>query len=126
MRALLDTQVVLMAGLNHSALPRKVLTLLNDSDNELFISAVSLMEVAVKNAIGKIDVPAAMMQQAVRDLRLLILPFDGHHAYEMFELPLHHRDPFDRMIIATALAEKMPLVGGDLEFRRYKGLQRIW
>jgi len=44
----------------------------------------------------------------------------------MFSLPLHHRDPFDRMIIATALVEELPLVGGDRQFKFYEGLQRFW
>src|SRR5258708_12571729 len=100
-----------MAGLNSLGLPKKVLALLDYSDNELFCSAVSLMEIAVKNTIAKIDMPEELMRQAVRDLRLSILPFDARHAYEMFRLPLHHRDPFDRMIIATALVVKMPIAG---------------
>lgn len=67
-----------------------------------------------------------MAGEAVRDIRISILPFDAQHAYRMFSLPLHHRDPFDRMIIATALKEKLPIVTGDRVFRRYKGLNLIW
>jgi PIN domain nuclease of toxin-antitoxin system len=125
-RALLDTQILVMACFDPASLPKKVLTLVENNDNDLFISSISLMEIAVKNAIGKIDMPRQVVQQAVRDLRLTVLPFDARHAYEMFGLPLHHRDPFDRMIIATALVEKMPLLGGDRQFKLYKGLHRIW
>jgi PIN domain nuclease of toxin-antitoxin system len=125
-RALLDTQILITACLNPANHPKKVLALFEDNDNDLLISAVSLMEIAIKNAIGKIDIPQQLMRQAVRDLRLSVLPFDARHAYELFALPLHHRDPFDRMIIATALVEKMPLVGNDRQFKLYKGLQRIW
>lgn len=84
------------------------------------------MEIAIKHTIGKIDMPEELAHQAVRDLRLSVLPFDERHAYRMFGLPLHHRDPFDRMIIATAIVEKMPLVSGDRQFKLYSGLQRIW
>ena len=115
-----------MACLDPASLSKKVLAFVEPNDNDLLISSVSLMEIAVKNAAGKIDMPQHVTRQAVSDLRLSVLPFDARHAYEMFGLPLHHRDPFDRMIIATALVEKMPLVGGDRQFKLYKGLDRIW
>lgn len=55
-----------------------------------------------------------------------ILPFTLQHAYRLFSLPLHHRDPFDRMLIATALVEDIPLAGSDKEFKKYRGLRVIW
>jgi PIN domain nuclease of toxin-antitoxin system len=54
------------------------------------------------------------------------LPFDADHALRLYGLPCHHRDPFDRMLIATALAEDIPLIGSDRLFKRYKGLKVIW
>jgi PIN domain nuclease of toxin-antitoxin system len=84
------------------------------------------MEIALKNGIGKLDMSEPHTKEAVRDLRLSILPFSARHAYQLFSLPAHHSDPFDRMIIATALVEKIPVIGGDRQFSAYKGLRQIW
>jgi PIN domain nuclease of toxin-antitoxin system len=70
--------------------------------------------------------PEALVRQAVQDLALTVIAFEPRHAYRLFTLPMHHGDPFDRMIIATALVEDVPLIGGDRQFARYKGLQAIW
>jgi len=66
----------------------------------------------------------AEMQEAVRDLLLTVIPFTP--AFHLFRLPLHHKDPFDRMIIATAHEEGVPLIVADRQFKRYKGLKVIW
>jgi PIN domain nuclease of toxin-antitoxin system len=84
------------------------------------------MEIAIKSGIGKLEMGEAEMRQAVRDLRATIIPFTPQHAYRLFSLPLHHRDPFDRMLIATATVENIPLVGSDRKFKSYKGLKVIW
>ena len=114
-----------MAGTG-AQLPKKVWSLLADSGNELLISAASILEIALKHVRGKIDMPEIVVHQAVRDLDLTVIAFEPQHAYRLFSLPTHHRDPFDRMIIATAMAENVPLIGSDRQFARYKGLQRIW
>jgi PIN domain nuclease of toxin-antitoxin system len=108
------------------AIPKKVRGLLADVNTEYLFSAVSVMEIALKNGIGKLQMGEAEMRQAARDLRLTIIPFTLQHAYRLFSLPLHHRDPFDRMLIATALVEDIPLVGSDKEFKKYRGLRVIW
>lgn len=124
---LLDTQVVLTAYFGDlKDLPRKVQFMLGDIDNDLLISTITMMEIATKNSIGKLKMGEAETQEAIRDLRLSVLPFDTRHAYRMFSLPLHHRDPFDRMIIATALGEDIPVIAADREFKKYKGLKVIW
>lgn len=124
MRVLLDTQVVLAAYFG--SLPQRILTLLTGSETDRFVSSATIMEIAVKNSVGKLKMTEANTQEAIRDLKLKVIPFEPRHAYRMFALPLHHRDPFDRMIIATAVEEGVPLVGADRQFRRYRGLKVIW
>jgi len=124
---LLDTQAFYLAaagGIN--ALPKRVSSLLTDEETERWISAISLVEIAIKNSLGKMRLTDEMMQQGVADLQLTVIPFEPRHAYRMFALPLHHRDPFDRLIIATAVEEGVPLVGADRQFRRYRGLKVFW
>lgn len=105
---------------------RRVQSILAGPDNDLLLSAASILEIALKHARKKIEMPEEFMQQAVQDLGLTVIAFEPHHAYRLFSLPMHHRDPFDRMIIATALVEDVPLIGGDSQFGSYKGLKAIW
>ncbi|MBV9083150.1 MAG: type II toxin-antitoxin system VapC family toxin [Acidobacteriaceae bacterium] len=122
MRVLLDTQVVyIAAGLGGTELPKNVREVMQDPGTESCLSSASVMEIAIKNVLSE-----AHTRQAVLDLRVTIIPFEPRHAYRLFSLPPHHRDPFDRMLIATALAEDVPLASGDRVFRRYKGLQVLW
>jgi PIN domain nuclease of toxin-antitoxin system len=125
LRVLLDTPVLVRAYLG-DPLPRKVYTLLSDPETTPLLSTVSMMEVALKHEAGKLDMGARETQEAIRDLGLAILPFSGDHALRLYGLPRHHADPFDRMLIATALSEEIPLVGSDRQFKKYKPLQVIW
>jgi PIN domain nuclease of toxin-antitoxin system len=125
-RVLLDTQVMVHAYIGDVPLPRKVYALLSSSEAAPLISAISIMEIAMKHDAGKLKMGAAETRQAIRDLHLQVIPFDPDHALRLYGLPRHHRDPFDRMLIATALAEDVPLIGSDRQFRRYKGLKVIW
>jgi PIN domain nuclease of toxin-antitoxin system len=107
-------------------LSRKVYALLSSPAALPLISAISIMEIAMKHDAGRLKMGAAETRQAIRDLRLQVLPFDPDHALRLYGLPPHHRDPFDRMLIATALAEDIPLIGSDRQFKKYKGLKVIW
>ncbi|MGB9032617.1 MAG: type II toxin-antitoxin system VapC family toxin [Acidobacteriaceae bacterium] len=124
MRVLLDTQAFIVAYAG--ALPPEVDRIIVGPENEWVLSAVSLAELAVKYAVGKLDMPLNETLRALRDLNVTTLPFEARHAFAMFSLPLHHRDPFDRMILATAVAEKLPIVTGDRIFRRYSEVKVIW
>ncbi len=126
MRLLLDTAILIYAVESPELLTKRATAALENSENTLELSAVSLSEIAIKAALGKLWLSAAVARQAVEDLGIRILPCTAEHAFHLFDLPLHHGDPFDRQIIAQALAEKIPVVTPDEKFSLYKGLRLIW
>ena len=92
----------------------------------LELSAISLTEIAIKNKVGKLTFPAEVVRRAIEALSIRIVPYTAEHAFRLFDLPLHHRDPFDRQIIAQALSEDIPIVTPDKQFSAYKGIKIIW
>jgi PIN domain nuclease of toxin-antitoxin system len=90
------------------------------------MSSISLSEIAIKSARGKLSFGQDDISSGIAALRLRVLPYTAEHAFRLFDLPPHHGDPFDRQIIAQALAEGIPIVTSDESFRLYKGLKVIW
>src|SRR6185312_3921152 len=117
MQVLIDTVVFIWALVSPERVSKRATALLNKSDTVRLLSAVSVSELAIKQE---------QVSAGVSDLRLRILPYTAQHAYELFELPLHHFDPFDRQIIAQAISEDIPVVTSDEKFSLYKGLKVIW
>ena len=125
MRVLLDTQALcILSGAVDGAVPKRLQNILADPKTERLLSTVSLMEIASKSA--KLGMSEQQSRQAVKDLVLTVIPFAAEHAYRVFSLPKHHKDPWDRLLIATALIENVPIAGGDRIFKKYKGLQILW
>lgn len=126
MRLLLDTAVLIYAVESPEQLSRRASAALQNPENVLELSAISLAEIAIKASLGKLKIPAEMARHAVEDLQTRILPFTAQHAYALFNLPLHHRDPFDRQILAQAMSEAIPIVTPDKQFEQYNGVKVIW
>ena len=127
MRVLLDTQVLFLIGLRGGpTISPRVRRVLDDPYSERFISSVSIAEIVVKIQTGKIKMLASDLEKLVDDFALRHIAFNQRHAERMLSMPLHHPDPFDRMIIATALEEGITLVGSDRNFANYKGLKILW
>jgi len=125
-RVLLDTAVLIFAAISPERLSKQATVVLENEANVLELSAVSLSEIAIKTALGKLRISAGVARQTVEELSIRVLPYTADHAFQLFDLPLHHADPFDRQIIAQALAEKIPIVTSDEKFSLYKGLKLIW
>jgi PIN domain nuclease of toxin-antitoxin system len=126
MRVLLDTVTYLWAYNSPELLSKKAIETLSQDTTIRELSAVSLSELAIKMAVGKLDWRKEEIVSSLSDLRVRVLSYTATHAYQLFELPLHHRDPFDRQIIAQAMAEDIPIVTSDKIFRRYRELKVIW
>jgi PIN domain nuclease of toxin-antitoxin system len=126
MRVILDTVTFIWAVSSPERLSRAAMSALQKRTAVRQISVVSLTEIAVKQTRGKLTFDKADAIAAVADLRLRILPYSAEHAFRLFDLPTHHADPFDRQIIAQALAEDVPVVTPDEAFNRYEGLTVVW
>lgn len=126
MRVLLDTVTFIWAMHSPECISKKAVDALHDSRTLREMSAVSLSEIAIKQSIGKLDFDRDAVITGITDLKLRILPYTLDHALELFSLPLHHSDPFDRQIIVQALVEKIPVITADEKFQLYKGLRIIW
>jgi PIN domain nuclease of toxin-antitoxin system len=126
MRVLLDTVAFLFAIEDPDRLSRKARTVMEDPANQRELSVISLAEIAMKNAAGKLNLSREDAMDALRRLQVSMLPYAEAHVLELMSLPVHHRDPFDRMLIAQALAEDVPVMTCDKELRKYKGVALIW
>ena len=127
MRVLLDTTALYVAaGVSDLAFTPKVQRLLEHSETVRIVSPISFIEIAVKANKGLSPLTREHIQKLIQDLDLTVLPLTAEHSFKLFGLPRHHGDPFDRMLIATALAEDIAMVAIDREFRKYAGLRVIW
>jgi PIN domain nuclease of toxin-antitoxin system len=119
---LLDTQVLLWLFLRSDRLKKSVRAQLSDPENIVYASAVSTWEIAIKAELGKLDLPgtpATYLPERIERSALLELPIRSTHTYAVFDLPPHHRDPFDRLLIAQAQIESLTVVTADRVFQKY-------
>ncbi|HWH01488.1 MAG TPA: type II toxin-antitoxin system VapC family toxin [Pilimelia sp.] len=117
MRLLLDTHVALWAITGDATLGAEFLDRLRH-DPDIFLSPVSLWEITIKQAAGKLAGPPDLAER-VRDMGFRELAVTHAHAIAAGRLPLHHRDPFDRMLVAQAATEGLTLVSRDLSIALY-------
>lgn len=122
MRLLLDTHVFLWWVTDNPALSSRARELIADTGNEVFFSAVSGWEIAIKAKLGRLSVDEDLERFITQELQnnsFQVLPIYLNHALRVFSLPDHHRDPFDRLLIAQAQVEKIPIISGDPELQKY-------
>lgn len=127
MRYLLDTHVFLWIASGDPRLTPTALAVFVDSEQECFLSAASVWEIAIKSSLGKL-VLATSLARIVGDgmeRGLRVLDVTADHAFAIERLPYHHRDPFDRLLVAQAIHEGMYLVSSDAKLDAY-GVTRIW
>jgi PIN domain nuclease of toxin-antitoxin system len=101
---------------------------LTDPAHDRLVSIATIWEIGIKVAIGKLPLSKpfrAWMDKALTDLAVSVLPVTLDHVERQTQLEFHHRDPFDRLLIAQALVEDIPLISGDAQFDAY-GVKRIW
>lgn len=118
MRLLLDTHALVWATTEPERVAPEALGLIESSENEVFISVVSPWELAIKLSRRRIELPQ-VFYETLSDSQFNLLPVTIQHTEVIPALPHHHRDPFDRMLIAQAQVEGLTLVTSDREIRRY-------
>ena len=128
MRLLLDTHALLWALADNPRLSPRAAALIGQAGSRLLVSAVSAYEICAKHTLGKLPEAAALAADFEAELALVDaewLPITPAHAIAAGKLDMRHRDPFDRLLIAQALAERVPLVSIDMAFDGF-GVERIW
>jgi len=127
-RVLLDTHVFLWWVEDAPALSRKARAVIADSENQCLLSLVSSWEMAIKLSLGKLRLPDAIERFIPEQLAangFSQLQIDFRHVARVAALAFHHRDPFDRLLVAQAIEEKLPVITSDPLFAKY-GVKRIW
>ena len=127
MKAILDTHAFLWAISGDNRLSRTGREIFV-GPSDLWFSIASLWEIVIKTQVGKLPLPAPAGRYISRKLvenRIELLPLSVDHLIKLESLPMHHRDPFDRVLIAQSIEEGWPIITGDREFKKYP-IQVIW
>ena len=131
MRYLLDTHVFLWALAKPENLSKTANALIENPENILFLSSASIWEISIKQTIGKLKILdksldlKIFVEKAIEDLNLLKLPIQFEHIYTLHNIPYHHKDPFDRILIAQSMAENLIVITDDKMIKKYK-VKTIW
>lgn len=128
MRALLDTHTFLWWITDDPRLSPRARRIIENGENHLFLSAASGWEMAIKAKLGRLQLPGDLERFIIEQLSLNAiesLPIQMAHALHVYRLPDHHRDPFDRLLIAQAQLENLPILTADPQIARYL-VKTIW
>ncbi len=128
MRYLLDTHTFLWWNMDDPQLSIIAKEIIADGNNEIFLSAATAWEIAIKAARGRLALPEDPTRYISNRLSLhgfQALPIQIQHAAQVYKLPMHHADPFDRLLIAQSQLESMPLITVDANIRKYE-VEVIW
>lgn len=128
MRLLLDSHALIWSADDPGQLSALAQGLILDPANDRLLSTATLWEIAIKFSRGKLPLSLPYrqwMSKAITDLSLVVLPITLDHAARQAGLPWHHRDPFDRLLVAQSLVEGVPLVSADATLDAY-GVARLW
>ncbi|QTA83615.1 PIN domain-containing protein [Desulfonema limicola] len=128
MKLLLDTHVFIWWAANPEKLSNAALNACEDKSNSLFLSSASIWEMQIKMQIGKMRLPCSLknlIKQHENSNELDILNISLNHIYKLEELPMHHRDPFDRMLICQSIEEKLVVISKDNVFSDYE-VNLLW
>ena len=127
MNLLLDTHTYIWFSVNKPELSEIVRKMVEDGQNNSYISIASLWEMSIKISLGKLSIDKDF-KEVIKDLTesgIEILPISFEHVLKSSTLPFHHRDPFDRIIIAQSMCEAMKLLSADTIFDEYTN-ERVW
>jgi len=128
MRTLLDTHALLWLITDDKRLSPRAKEAFLDQENVLFFSAASYWEICIKISLGKLQLETnwqEVIQNEMAANAIYWLPVEVSHCAELTKLPFHHRDPFDRMLVAQAVVEEMQLLSRDRRLSAY-GIKRVW
>jgi PIN domain nuclease of toxin-antitoxin system len=123
-RLLVDTHALLWWLIDDAGLSQAAREALSDPANDVLVSTASVWEIAIKRALGKLGAPDDLPEH-IEAQGFGWLPVQAEHAWRVGDLPTHHRDPFDRLLVAQALVEQIPIVSADARFAAY-GVDTRW
>lgn len=117
MKYLIDTHVLIKYLQGNGNLPKKIVAIINDERNDIFLSTASLWEMAIKISIGKLKLAVTFPEL---EHKFNIYDFNFRHMEKLIHLPFHHQDPFVRLLIAQGMVDHIPIITQDKIFLLYK------
>jgi len=127
MRCLFDANSFLWWNLKSNRLSQNAYTVIEDKTNTILLSLVTIWEIQIKVQLGKLTLQKSLAEiiEKMREEQIEFLPISIDHILKLDDLPYHHRDPFDRLLIAQSFIENIPIISSDSLFSRY-GVDVIW